>query len=196
MNATAEVSINPTIIFYGPHPCDLCGKGPIVRGSVEQGFGDIRLDSPNEPIYPNHKWEEHKCGCVFQIGQPVEWDGQEGTCNGTIGNITEPFPGNYVLWIGDSTVIGVPINASEVRPMKGRELVKPLADCSTMNRDIALFCDDEGLRQFMRDSSALKTKVEHRWSAWLDDREDGIVGTGATEIEAIKALADQQRDRE
>jgi len=187
MNATNEVSItDPTIVFYGPHPCDLCGKGPIVRGSVEQGFGDIRLDSPNEPIYPNHAWKEHRCSsCEFQIGQSVEWDGQEGTCNGTIGKITEPFPGNYVLWIGDATVIGVPINAAEVRPMKGRELVKPLADEN-----------DEGLKEFLRDSAALKTKVDHKWTAWMSDREDGIIGTGETEAEAIKALADQYRDQE
>jgi hypothetical protein len=148
---------------------------------MEQGFGDIRLDFPNEPIYPNHVWKEHKCSsCEFQIGQCVEWDGQEGVCTGTIANITEPSPGGYVLWIGEAET-GFPIHATEVRPMKGRELVKPLAD------------EDEGLKEFLRDSDALKTKVEHKWMAWLDDREDGVVGTGATELEAIKALAEQHR---
>lgn len=55
------VSINnPQIIYYGPHPCDLCGT-VIVRGSIEQGFGLMRLDYPDEAIYPNHKWTEHVC---------------------------------------------------------------------------------------------------------------------------------------
>lgn len=62
MNALDEVAmISPTLIFYGPHPCDLCGKGPIIRGSVEQAFGNLRLDYPSEPIYPNHPWKEHVC---------------------------------------------------------------------------------------------------------------------------------------
>jgi len=55
---------NPTIIYYGPHPCDLCDDGFIVRGSVEQGFGDIRFDYPNKNdsvIYPNRNWKWHQC---------------------------------------------------------------------------------------------------------------------------------------
>jgi hypothetical protein len=139
MNATAEVSIsNPVITFYGPHPCDLCGRGPIIRGSVEQGFGDIRLDSPNEFIYPNHKWQEHLCGAA-----KVAKD----------------------LGVDSVHVLG--------------------AACPSCDEN------DEELKAFIRDSTSLKTKVDQRWSAWLDDREDGIVGTGATEIEAIKALAAQ-----
>lgn len=54
--------------------------------------------------------------------------------------------------------------------------------------------DNGGLQKFLRDAKALKTKVEYRWTAWLDDREDGIVGTGETELEAIKSLADQHQD--
>ena len=50
-----------SIIYYGPHPCDLCNSGKIVRGSVEQGFGDIRLDYPEGWAYPNHNWTEHRC---------------------------------------------------------------------------------------------------------------------------------------
>lgn len=54
--------------------------------------------------------------------------------------------------------------------------------------------DDPELAQFIRDSNALKTMVEHKWTAWLDDREYGIVGTGGTEVEAIKALAEQHKE--
>lgn len=134
MTTITEIN-NPSITFYGPHPCDLCGNGPIVRGSVEQGFGDIRLDHPNEPIYPNHNWKEHVCG------QPA------------------PSAPHAVL-----------------------EQIIP--------------ADDEGLKEFLRDSASLKTKVEHKWTAWMSDREDGIVGTGETEAEAIINLANAHSDRE
>lgn len=49
------------VTFYGPHPCDLCGQIIIIRGSVSQGYGGIRLIYPNEPIYPNHNWQAHEC---------------------------------------------------------------------------------------------------------------------------------------
>jgi predicted RNA-binding Zn-ribbon protein involved in translation (DUF1610 family) len=35
---------NPQITFYGPYPCDQCGKVVIIRGSVSQGYGNIRLE--------------------------------------------------------------------------------------------------------------------------------------------------------
>lgn len=62
------VMTNPQIIYYGPHPCDLCGGETIVRGSMEQGFGNIRLSWPEgEIVYPNHQWKEHVCSkpCAF-----------------------------------------------------------------------------------------------------------------------------------
>jgi len=51
-------------MFYGPHECDLCAQKNIVRGSVKDGFGDLRFDWPvNEPfIYPNYIWRKHICG--------------------------------------------------------------------------------------------------------------------------------------
>jgi hypothetical protein len=54
---------NQNIIYYGPHECDLCGAKNVIRGSVKDGFGDIRFDWPvNEPyIYPNHNWIWHQC---------------------------------------------------------------------------------------------------------------------------------------
>lgn len=36
----------------------------------------------------------------------------------------------------------------------------------------------------------------HKWTTWMADSEDGIVGTGATETEAIMNLAEQQREEE
>lgn len=184
MNTASETTItDPAIVFYGPHPCDLCGSGPIVRGSVERGFGNIRLSYPNEAIYPNHKWEAHECSCGFQIGQHVEWDGQDGVYFGKISDILIPSPGTYVLRVGDFEN-GFLINAATARPMSP---IEPLTDG-----------DDKGLDEFRRDSAALKTKktkVEHKWTAWLSDRENGIIGTGETESEAIKALAAQYRDK-
>jgi hypothetical protein len=55
---------------------------------------------------------------------------------------------------------------------------------------------DEEFTRFLRDAKALKTKVEQKWTAWLEDREDGIVGTGETENAAIVALGEQYRDEE
>lgn len=42
----------------------------------------------------------------------------------------------------------------------------------------------------------LQTAHQTKWRAWRTDREDGIEGTGDTEIEAVMALADQYRQIE
>lgn len=57
-----EAITNASIIYYGPHECDLCGAKNIVRGSIKDGFGDIRIEYPiSEIIYPNHNWVAHQC---------------------------------------------------------------------------------------------------------------------------------------
>ena len=48
--------------------------------------------------------------------------------------------------------------------------------------------------QFLADVANIRTSVEHKWTAWMADREDGIAGTGATELDAIKSLAEQYRE--
>jgi len=63
---------NTSITYYGPHPCDLCGKKSIVMGSVKQGFGDLRFEYPPDIIYPNHNWTLHRC--VTSQGQDTEHD--------------------------------------------------------------------------------------------------------------------------
>lgn len=52
---------------------------------------------------------------------------------------------------------------------------------------------DPGLQEFLSDAKALRTKMEPQWTAWLAGRED-VVGTGETEIEAVKHLADAYRE--
>jgi hypothetical protein len=55
---------NPKLIFYGPHRCG-CGT-MICKTAAKQG--GIPYNYPDEPIYPNTKWELHFCTarqCVF-----------------------------------------------------------------------------------------------------------------------------------
>jgi|ERR1700704_359395 len=119
------------ITYYGPQPCDLCGVGPIVRGSVEQGYGEIRLNY-YEPVYPNSKWETHACT---------------------------------------------------------RATVKPVPAYVAPG-------DEEAMAELLSDADALRTKCESRWTAWMANREDGIIGSGETEIEAITNLARARAERE
>jgi hypothetical protein len=44
-------------IWYGPHNCSVCGD-LVVKMASEQG--GLTLDSPQEPIYPNHRWTTHQ----------------------------------------------------------------------------------------------------------------------------------------
>ena len=58
-----------------------------------------------------------------KVGQLVEWRGQEGMCRERIVNITEPQPGNYVLWttiegnLSRFDPDGFPINYKQVEPV-------------------------------------------------------------------------------
>lgn len=45
-------------VFYGPHPCRLCGD-TIVKASRAQGGAEY--DEPDGPIYPNTQWVPHTC---------------------------------------------------------------------------------------------------------------------------------------
>lgn len=51
--------------------------------------------------------------CGFSVGQEVYWKGQEEICTGIITKISEPQPGNYVLWFAD----GFSVNSKQVKPM-------------------------------------------------------------------------------
>lgn len=45
-------------VFYGPHPCERCGK-TICKAA--RGEGGIEYDYPEGPIYPNTRWTKHDC---------------------------------------------------------------------------------------------------------------------------------------
>jgi hypothetical protein len=56
-------ALSPTIIYYGPHPCENCAR-IICRTSRNDGHKQYRglaFDYPDEPIYPNTNWVEHVC---------------------------------------------------------------------------------------------------------------------------------------
>lgn len=53
-----EIPIGEHVVFYGPHPCDDCGK-MICKASREQG--EVKFDYPDGPIYPNTSWNLHHC---------------------------------------------------------------------------------------------------------------------------------------
>jgi hypothetical protein len=49
-----------------------------------------------EPMKPTSKEE----GAMF-VGRTVQWQGQDGVCSGIVRRVTEPQPGNFVLWLDD-----------------------------------------------------------------------------------------------
>ena len=49
-------ALGPEIIYYGPYPCERCGRA-ICKASREQG--GIEFDYPQTPIYPNTNWVRH-----------------------------------------------------------------------------------------------------------------------------------------
>lgn len=51
-------NLEPDIIFYGPHQCEVCGWR-ICRVSIEQG--GMKFDYPEGIIYPNTNWVVHNC---------------------------------------------------------------------------------------------------------------------------------------
>lgn len=53
---SADAARDPGITFYGPYPCEHCGRF-IVKASREHGGAEF--DSPDGPVYPNTKWVPH-----------------------------------------------------------------------------------------------------------------------------------------
>ena len=45
-------------VFYGPHPCDVCGKTIAVASRTQ---GGEKFEYPDGPIYPNTVWARHNC---------------------------------------------------------------------------------------------------------------------------------------
>ena len=66
--------------------------------------------------------------------------------------------------------------------------LKTRDETTISRRTIRAFSDWDATQEV-----TIETQREVKWRAWLADREDGIVGSGETEDEAIKALAEQQR---
>lgn len=56
------------IVYYGPHPCQICGA-MICKASDHQGGSAFNY--PDEPIYPNTEWHAHFCD---KPGLPVGHD--------------------------------------------------------------------------------------------------------------------------
>jgi hypothetical protein len=53
-------ALDNEIVYYGPHPCDLCGQGLIAKSG--NGWKPVyRFDYPHPPVYPNAQWREHVC---------------------------------------------------------------------------------------------------------------------------------------
>jgi hypothetical protein len=50
--------MEPDIVYYGPHECEVC-KQKICRVSLEQG--GMKFDYPDGIIYPNTNWVAHVC---------------------------------------------------------------------------------------------------------------------------------------
>jgi len=51
-------SREPHRVFYGPHPCQVCGN-LIVKEGVRGKDGGAEFDVPDGPIYPNTAWRPH-----------------------------------------------------------------------------------------------------------------------------------------
>ena len=49
---------NSKIVYYGPHPCENCGKTIAKMG---YDWGGTAFTYPEGPIYPNTEWHPHVC---------------------------------------------------------------------------------------------------------------------------------------
>ena len=48
-------------VFYGPHPCEVCGKR---IAKAARANGGAAFDFPDEGPYPNTEWRLHECSGV------------------------------------------------------------------------------------------------------------------------------------
>ena len=51
---------DPNVVWYGPHPCEKCGRIVVKTGN---GAPPLTLDAEDHNHhYPNFRWLEHQCG--------------------------------------------------------------------------------------------------------------------------------------
>ncbi len=46
------------VVYYGPHPCPICG---VLVARMGDEFGGSSFTYPDGPIYPNTEWHVHAC---------------------------------------------------------------------------------------------------------------------------------------
>jgi hypothetical protein len=68
-NRILEITLDPALVYYGPHKCEGCGE-LVCRLALESG-GE-QFDYPSTPIYPNTNWTLHRCTLAAQPGQKGE----------------------------------------------------------------------------------------------------------------------------
>jgi hypothetical protein len=49
---------DPSIVYYGPHACEICGTVIVKMG---REWGGTCVDMPPGPVYPNSEWHLHVC---------------------------------------------------------------------------------------------------------------------------------------